>query len=123
MSRILAAIAVPVMLFAASLTPAQAAASTAPIDFSRIRCETPEVTDLIRKAVGNMKFEDGTPILSYLGNNSKLTAKTIEATRQHLVCRVTVNFLIRGTPTSIRGRYTMRNAPGGMVSQEFLPGY
>jgi hypothetical protein len=102
---------------------ASCAAAPPPIDFSRARCEMPEITAAIRKSVGNMRLEDGSSLLSYLGNNSGLQATTISATRNKLVCRVTVNLMVRGAPLAIRGRFTVRVVPGNTVKSEFLADY
>lgn len=100
------------------------AATPAQIDLSSVRCEMPEITAAIRKSVRNMRLEDGTPMLNYVGNNSGLKATTISAARDKLVCRVTINMMGRGGQSiDFRGRYTLRVGPGNKPLIEFLPGY
>jgi hypothetical protein len=99
------------------------AASTAKLDLTGARCEMPEITAVIRKAVRNMRLEDGTSLLNYMGNNSDLKATTISSSRDQLVCRVKVNFRIRGTQVDINGRYVFRAVAGGKITQEFDADY
>ncbi len=109
-------------LLALSSIAAQAATPTK-IDFTGVRCEMPEIIAVIRKAVRNMRLDDGRPLLNYMGNNSDLKATTISSSRDQLVCRVKVNFRINGTPLDINGRYVFRSVPGGKIIQEFDAGY
>lgn len=115
---------IPLAVIALVVSAATAyAAAPAHIDLSGARCEIPQVTDAIRKSVRNMKLEDGTSLLNYMGNNSALKATTISAARDKLVCRVTINLRVNGQFLDVRGLYTIRLLPGDKLKSEFIPGY
>ena len=122
MTRILV-LAVLALALTPGLAGAASPAKPAPIDFSRVRCEDPQNTKLIRESLRQMTFADGTPASTVMGNNSKLTATTISASRDKLVCRITVNYQYNGSSRDVRGRYTVRNLADGRIKEEFVPLY
>jgi hypothetical protein len=118
MFRSILAIAVTVAI----TSSAYAAKPVAAPDFSRARCENPKVIEFIKSTLLNMK-SDGHPISPYLGNNANLKASTVGATRDRLVCSISVNVNFPNGIQSLRGRFTIRAFPGGPMMAEFAPNY
>jgi hypothetical protein len=90
-------------------------------NWSSVRCEDSRVVDAIKKTIATMKFEDGTPVGNYLGNNSKMTAKTVSAQRDRFICSVSVNVAYAGNTQSIRGKFIFREFSGKKISAQFVP--
>jgi len=104
------------------LTLCSFAHAAAHVDLSHARCEDPRVIKLIKDSLQTMTFGNGRPLSPYLGNNSQLSATTIEAAAQKLICRVSVNFDLHGQQ-AVRGRFIVRAFPGGKMTAEFEGGY
>src|SRR5262245_66511699 len=99
MLRATSAAALLVLLFESSATAG---------DLSGVRCEDQPMTDLIRTELPQMKNSNGRLISQYLGDNSKLTAKTLSTAPDRVVCDVTINFFYAGKTERIRGTFTYR---------------
>jgi hypothetical protein len=112
-------LAAALALFFALSSVAQAAA---PVDLSRARCEDPRVIKLIKDTLLKMTYGGGKPLSPYLGDNSHLTATTISATRQQLICHVGVNFDLRSQQL-VRGRFTIHAFASGKMTGNFEAGY
>lgn len=90
-------------------------------NWSKIRCEDPEVIDFIKLQLKTMKFEGGQPIAPYLGNNSTLKATTVSAQKDRFVCNVHVAFTYVGNTQKIRGKFVFREFSGDRASVSFIP--
>ena len=90
-------------------------------DWSSIRCEEPEVIEFIKKQMAGGRFEDGTPIANYLGDNSRLTATTISAQRDRFACRISIVFTYSGSTERIRGQFILREFANGKITTQFIP--
>lgn len=110
----------------ALLSPAIAAPTPAPkgpIDLSHTRCESPKVIARIKTALPTMQVAGGRAFMStFLGDNSNLTATTLEATKDELDCRITVNFFIHSAPRTVIAKWVVRALPTGGVTELFDPG-
>ena len=90
-------------------------------NWSRVRCEDSQVIDFIKQQLKSMKFEDGTPIAPYLGNNAKLTGTTVSAQSDRFICNISVAFSYAGDSQKIRGRFVFREFSGKRGSVTFIP--
>jgi len=90
-------------------------------NWSGIRCEDPRVIEFIKKQLAGGRFEDGTPIGNYLGDNSKLTATTVSAQKDRFICKITIIFSYAGNTERIRGNFTFREFPNGKATAQFVP--
>jgi hypothetical protein len=90
-------------------------------DLSRVRCEDQPMTDLIKGELPKMKAEDGTSFAKYLGNNANLTATTVSAAADRVVCRINVNVAFGGDTRKIRGQFIYREFANGTASVTFIP--
>ncbi|MDB5540414.1 MAG: hypothetical protein JWQ89_2141 [Devosia sp.] len=68
-----------------------------------------------------MKSENGMVLSNYLGNNSKLTATTISAQSDRLVCKINLSLTYAGSTQKIRGRFIYREFAGGKTTVQFIP--
>lgn len=96
-------------------------AGAAAEDWSTVRCEDPVVIEFIKKQLAGGRFEDGTPMSNYLGDNSKLTATTVSAQKDRFICKISIAFSYAGNSQRIRGQFILREFPGGKVTTQFVP--
>ncbi len=92
-------------------------------NFSHVRCEDQKVADFIKKALYEMKYDNGISLSTYLDNNSKLTATTVMTAVDRFACKITVNYRVNGASKAIRGKFTYREFASGKASETFAPLY
>lgn len=108
-------------LFLAAIAVALSCAAASAEDWSKIRCEDPVVADFIKKQLANGRFEDGTPVRNYLGDNSRLTATTVSAQRDRFICKINIVVTYAGNTERIRGQFVLREFPNGKVTTQLIP--
>ena len=95
-----------------------------PVDLSRSQCENPKVIAHIKETLPKMQVAGGRAFLStFLGDNANLTATTLSASKNELICRISVNFLIRGAQQTMVGKWMVLALPDGRVSEKWDGGY
>jgi len=93
-----------------------------PVNLSHARCENPKVIARIKEELPNFQLGGGRAFMSnYLGDNSNLTATTISATQNELVCRIMVTFHLNGGDRSVPSRWIVMALPDGGVRETLDP--
>lgn len=108
-------------LFLAAIVMAGTCTVASAEDWSRVRCEDPKVVEFIKHQLAGGRFEDGTPVSRYLGDNSKLSATTVSAQKDRFVCKITIAVSYAGNTQRIRARFVLREFPNGKISTQLLP--
>ena len=108
------------ILTAACLLIAACSPALALEDFSRVRCETPEMKKFILKVLPTLPF-NGSTFASYIQTNSISGLSTLSAERNKVVCKLTVEVTYSGTSARLPGRFTLRQFPNGKLSAEWSP--
>jgi hypothetical protein len=93
------------------------------VDFSRIRCETPGVQEIMLKALPNMRFPNGDRFSQHLDASAIRDVKTLKAEKNTLVCRVTINVGYGADRRDVRGKFTVKQFGDGRISESWTPNY
>jgi hypothetical protein len=98
------------VLAALTIPSAQAA------NFSGIRCESRDIITILEDNVRNSKAQ-GTSIASYGIHTGKITKSVTEhASRDKLICGITLQMTVAGESQHLRLRYTIRQFSNGTVT-------
>lgn len=92
-------------------------------DFSKLRCEQPEMVQWIFEIVKTLQTEDGTPLASFVSVAQIGTPTTMIAQTNKISCKLRLNLSYQGTPNYYTGRLTIRQFATGKITIEFHPGY
>ncbi len=80
-------------------------------------CEAPEVIAAMKTALVNGKFEDGRSFLSYGLSVDRLSnVRTVQASKNKMVCAVTVSLTYRGETQRLDIRLTVQEFPNGKIT-------
>jgi hypothetical protein len=91
-------------------------------DMSRLRCEDPDMKAAIVGMLSRLEFDNGRSFASEgFSANSITKISTQSASKDKLVCKLTVMVVVRGTSQPVRGRFTIRQFANGKLSAEWSP--
>ena len=86
------------------------------INFSGVRCESPEIVSILEENVRDATA-NGRAVASYGFHTGKISkAVTEHASRDKLVCGITLQLAVAGASQQMRLRYTIRQFSGGKVT-------
>jgi hypothetical protein len=107
-----------VAAFAATLSPALASQN-----FSRSRCESPQIQQYILNHMAMMKAPDGTLFMQRMDAKSISDAQTLGADANRLVCRITMDVGYGANRRDLRGKFTFMNSAQGGLMYQWTPLY
>lgn len=86
------------------------------VDFSKVRCEDTEIIKVIEKKMKGAKIQGGQSLASYVTIEKLLKSTTFYASRDKLICTVTVKISSSGGSRQLRGRYTFQQFNSGKLT-------
>lgn len=95
----------------------------AAIDLSQVRCEDPEIVEIIEKQIKNATVEGGGRLSSYVTVEKLTKSTTHHASRNKLICNIYVTVRGTGGTANVRGRYTFQQFAGGKLTAEWTLSY
>lgn len=99
-------IALSLAALIASVQPSSA------LDLRGISCSDPQLVPILEKSLQNSKVE-GRSLQSYGVSIDRISkAETVHASRNKLVCKVTIHFSSRGSQSRLRAIYTLQQFSG-----------
>ena len=111
-------IALTMVFLFASIAPAWAL-----VDFSRVRCDAPEIKKIILEDFPKMKFSDGALFAQHLDVSAIQKIETLKAEKNALVCRLTINVGYGADRRSVRGKFAFKQFSDGRISESWTPNY
>lgn len=85
------------------------------LDLSGIKCSDPQLVPVVEDSLRNMKVQ-GRSLLSHGVSINRISkADTIHASRNKLVCKLTINFSHGGSQSRLRAIYTVQQFSGGRL--------
>jgi hypothetical protein len=87
------------------------------IDFSQVRCENPQMVDVIRQKLRTVQVEGGYALASYGAFVEDVrNVSTVAASTKKLVCGATLSVASRGSSTPMRTHITFQTRQDGKVN-------
>jgi hypothetical protein len=107
--------------FAVASMLAASPVMAAPVNLSGIKCDHPDVIKLMDDTL-KQRSADGTTLLSYGVHVGKISkASTIHASKNKLICRITLRASYGGDSQGFRLRFTIEQFGGGKLTAKILP--
>lgn len=95
----------------AMIHPAQA------VDFSKVRCESPQMVDLLRQKLRTVQVDGGSALSSYGAFIEEVAnVGTVVAAAKKLVCRATVGVTYQGSSRRMRTHVAFQQRQDGKIN-------
>lgn len=93
-------------------------------DLSRVRCENPAFVSYMSRRLPSLKSAaNGTRLSQVISVQDITQSRTVSASRDKLICEISLRLSFRGTDQTSRGRFTTEQFANGKTSTKWQPLY
>lgn len=87
------------------------------VDFSGVRCDNPQMVEIIRQKVRNVQVEGGNALASYGAFIEGVrNVSTVAASTKRLVCGATLTVAFQGASNPMRAHITFQTRQDGKIN-------